>query len=282
MQSDNVTSIRQMLEQMPTEDLREMLDQELHAEPVNDDAVRMLLGILRERRKNVTVEMTPNLERAWEKYQQDTDEIWKGSRRSRIIRSWVSRAAAAAAAVLAVLLIPIVPKEAGAESLWEALVRWTTEIVEFFGPEDNEHRYIEYEFSTDNPGLQQVYDAVVELGVTDPVVPMWLPEGYELVELEIIENPASTRVHSSFISANSTIVFCVDALNADVSRMYQKIGDETNVYEYGGVIHVVFNNNATLSAIWEQPNIECLLVIDSQEETLKEILKSIYIRRSEE
>jgi len=281
MQSNNITSIRQMLEQMTTEALRDMLDQELHADPVNDDAVRMLLSILRERRKNVTVEMTPNLERAWEKYQQDTDEIWKESRRSRIIRSWVTRAAAAAA-VLIVLLIPIVPQEAGAESLWEALVRWTTEIVEFFGPEDNTHRIVPYQFQTDNPGLQQVYDAVVELGVTDPVVPMWLPEGYELVELEITENPAKTRVHSRFLHLDNETVFCVDIYNTDVSRIYQKNGDETNIYECGGVIHVVFNNNTTLSAIWEQPNIECLLVIDSQEETLKEILKSIYIRRSVE
>lgn len=278
MQSNNVTSIRQMLEQMSTEDLREMLDQELHAETVNDDSVRLLLSILRERRKTVTVEMTPNLERAWEKYQQDTDEIWKGSRRSRIIRSWVSRAAAAAA-VLAVLLVPIVPQEAGAESLWEALMRWTTEIVEFFGPQDNEHRIVQYQFQTDNPGLQQVYEAVVELGVTDPVVPMWLPEGYELVELNIIEQPASTKIHSSFKCDNSTFVFCVDIFGDDVSRLYQKTGNKTNIYEYGGVIHVVFNNNATLSAIWEQDNTECSLSVDIQEDILKEIIKSIYTRR---
>lgn len=281
MQSNNVTSIRQMLEQMSTEDLREMLDQELHAETVNDDSVRLLLSILRERRKTVTVEMTPNLERAWEKYQQDTDEIWKGSRRSRIIRSWVSRAAAAAA-VLTVLLVPIVPKEAGAESLWEALMRWTTEIVEFFGPKDNEHRIVPYQFQTDNPGLQQVYEAVVELGVTDPVVPMWLPEGYELVECEKVSFPSKTGVHSRFTYLDKEIILCIDIYSTDISRMYQKTGDETNIYEYGGVIHAVFNNNATLSAIWEQPNIECLLVIDCQEETMKEILKSIYIRRSEE
>jgi len=278
MQSNNVTSIRQMLEQMPTEDLREMLDQELHAEPVNDDAVRMLLSILRERRKTVTVEMTPNLERAWEKYQQDTDEIWKGSRRSRIIRSWVSRAAAAAA-VLAVLLVPIVPKEAGAESLWEALVRWTTEIVEFFGPEDNEHRYIEYEFSTDHPGLQQVYEAVVELGVTDPVVPMWLPEGYELVECQMFSNPAKQRVYSRFAYHDKEIIFCIDVYSTDISRMYQKTGYETNVYEYGGITHVVFNNNTTLSAIWEQKKTECSISVDIQEDILKEIIKSIYTRR---
>lgn len=281
MQSNNVTSIRQMLEQMPTEDLREMLDQELHAEPVNDDAVRMLLGILRERRKNVTVEMTPNLERAWEKYQQDTDEIWKNSRRSRIIRSWVSRAAAAAA-ILAVLLVPIVPQEAGAESLWEALVRWTTEIVEFFGPEDNEHRYIEYEFSTDNPGLQQVYDAVVELGVTDPVVPMWLPDGYELVECEKVSFPSKTGIHSRLTYLDKEVIFCVDIYNTDVSRIYQKNDGAMEKFEYGGVQHFVLNNNSKKSVVWLQNDMECLLVIDCQEKILEEILKSIYIRRTVE
>lgn len=275
MQSNNVTSIRQMLEQMSTEDLREMLDQELHAEPVNDDAVRMLLGILRERRKNVTVEMTPNLERAWEKYQQDTDEIWKGSRRSRIIRSWVSRAAAAAA-VLAVLLIPIVPKEAGAESLWEALVRWTTEIVEFFGPNDNEDRIVKYEFKTDNLGLQQVYDAVVELGVTDPVVPMWLPEGYELVELFVDKSPAVTRVHSRFVHAEHELVFYIDIYNADVSRRYQKNETAISSYEHGGMVHRIFQNFDLTAIVWSRDNVECFLSIHCQEDTLQRILKSIY------
>lgn len=276
MQSNNVTSIRQILEQMTTEALRDMLDQELHADPVNDDAVRMLLSILRERRKNVTVEITPNLERAWEKYQRDTDEIWKGSRRSRTIRSWVTRAAAAAA-VLAVLLVPIVPHETGAESLWEALVRWTTEIVEFFGPEDNTHRIVPYQFQTDNPGLQQVYDAVVDLCVTDPVVPMWLPEGYELVELEIIENPAKTRVHSRFLHLDNETVFCVDIYNTDVSRMYQKDDIDAKIYEHSGVLHQILQNYENYSVVWSRNNVECLLVIDCQEDILDEILKSIYI-----
>ena len=276
MQSNNVTSIRQMLEQMSTEDLREMLDQELHAETVNDDSVRLLLSILRERRKNVTVEMTPNLERAWEKYQQDTDEIWKDSRRSRIIRSWVSRAAAAAA-VLAVLLVPIVPKEAGAESLWEALGRWTTEIVEFFGPEDNTHRIVPYQFQTDNPGLQQVYDAVVELGVTDPVVPMWLPEGYELVECETVGYPAKYRIHSRFTHLEKEIIFCIDVNNTDVSRMYQKDDGDVKLYEHSGVLHQILQNYDNYSVIWSRNNVECLLVIDCQEDILDEILKSIYI-----
>lgn len=276
MESNNVTSIRQMLEQMTTEQLRDMLDKELHTEPVNGDSIRLLRSILQDRNKGVTVEMTPNLERAWEKYQRDTDKIWEASRRSRRIRSWAMRAAAAAA-VLALLLVPIVPQEAGAESLWDALVRWTTEIVEFFGPNDNEGRIEEYEFKTDNPGLQQVYDAVVELGVTDPVVPMWLPEGYELVEFYEEKSPAVTRIHSRFKCDEAISVFYIDIYNADVSRTYQWDEKVIASYEHSGIVHQILNNYDLMTAVWSRENIECSLSLNCQEDTLHRILKSIYM-----
>ncbi len=275
MELNNVTSIRQMLEQMTTEQLRDMLDKELHTEPVNGDSIRMILSILREREKPATVEMTPNLERAWEKYQRDTDKIWEVSRRTRRIRGWAMRVAAAAA-VLVLLLVPMVPQQAGAESLWEALVRWTTEIVEFFGPSDNDHRIVAYEFMTDNPGLQQVYDAVVELGVTDPVVPMCLPEGYELSELEIVEHPASTRIHSRFVCDENEIVYFIDIFHSDISRKYQKDDNEIGRYEYSGVVHKILKNYDISTAVWSIDNSECSLSISGQEDMIYRILKSIY------
>lgn len=274
MELNNVTSIRQMLEQMTTEQLRDMLDKELHTEPVNGDSIRLLRSILQDRNKGVTVEMTPNLERAWEKYQRDTDKIWEASRRSRRIRSWAMRAAAAA--VLALLLVPIVPQEAGAESLWDALVRWTTEIVEFFGPNDNEGRIEEYEFKTDNPGLQQIYDAVVELGVTDPVVPMWLPEGYKLAECWQDVTPSKTRIHSRFTNEEQELVFSIDIYNADVSRKYQWDENDMDFYELGGVAHQILQNLDSMSVVWSRDNVECCLSIDCQEEIIYSILKSIY------
>lgn len=275
MESNNVTSIRQMLEQLPTDTLREMLDKELHTEPVNGDSIRLIRSILQERQKQVAVEMTPGLKRAWEKYQRDTEKIWKKSRRTRKIRSWTMRAAAAAS-VLILLLVPLVPQEVGAESLWDALVRWTTEIVEFFGPNDNEGRIQEYEFKTDNPGLQQVYDAVVDLGVIDPVVPMWLPEGYELVEFYEEKTPAVTRIHSRFKCYEAICVFYIDIYNADVSRMYQWDENTIDRYEYGGIVHQILQNYDNTVVIWSRNNVECSLLLNCQEDTLNRILKSIY------
>ena len=275
MELNNVASIQQMLEQLPTDTLREMLDKELHTEPVNGDSIRLILNILRQREKTPEVVMTPALEKAWEKYQTDTDKIWEPYQRTRRIRSWAMKAAAAAA-VLGLLIVPIVPQDAGAESLWDAFVRWTTGIVEFFGPKDNADRIVEYEFNTDNPGLQQVYDAVVELGITTPVVPMWLPEGYELVEFFVDESPAVTRVHSRFTHEDGVIVYFVDIYDTEVARMYQKNDAEAQLHEYGGTHHYFINNTNTVSVVWTIDKVECFMSTTGQEDVLVKAIKSIY------
>lgn len=273
MQDKNMTSLY-ALEQLSTEQLDEMLDQELHAEPVNDEAIRMILRVLRDRETGYPVEMTAEQEAAWEKYQERSADLWKTTSRNQRIRSWLVRAASMAA-ILA-LLITILPHPAGAETFWEKLMRWTAEIVEFFGPQDNEGRLVEYEFKTNNPGLQQVYDAAVELGVNVPVVPSWLPDGSELAELKVEDFPSKKRLHAGFVNDGNSIIYYIDIYNEDVSHKYQK--DETIIdkYEYSGVDHHILQNYDKIVAVWSNNNIECSLSIDCQEDALRKILKSIY------
>lgn len=59
--------------------------------------------------------------------------------------------------------------------------------------------------------------------------------------------------------------------------------DETNylTMEYGGNIHNVMQNNEMLVAVWARDNVECSLTINSQEDMLYEILKSIYVMGDE-
>lgn len=244
---NDAASLGAMLEQMTTEELRSLLDRELHTEPVNEDAIRLIRRILRRRSQNAPVTITPELERAWAKYHKDSDAIWQESRKERRFRSWLIRGAAAAA-VLAVLVIPVFPQEVGAESLWETLTRWTAQVVEYFGPTDNEDRIVEYTFRTDHPGLQQVYDTVTEMGITVPVVPMWLPEGYELVECKVKEYASKTKTHARF-----------------------RYGE----FENDGIIYQLFRNLDQTVAVWTQNNVECSIFADCQEEVLQRILKSI-------
>ena len=92
MRENKMASLREMLLQRTTEELEEMLDKELHSETVEEDAVRIILRILREREKDVTPEISPKMEAAWKQYREDTArrraEASRVKRfRSRLIRS---------------------------------------------------------------------------------------------------------------------------------------------------------------------------------------------------
>lgn len=272
---NNAASLGGLLEQMSTEELRVLLNRELHTEPVNEDAIRLIRGILRRRSQTVEVTITPELEQAWEKYQKDSDAIWQESRKKQRLHNWLVRGAAAAA-VLAILVIPVFPQEAGAESLWQTLTRWTAQVVEYFSPTDNEGRILEYEFKTDNSGLQQVYDTVVEQGITVPVVPMWLPEGYELVECKVDEFPSKIRIHSRFENEEDSLVLKIEHHYTDVPRQYQIDENEYGFYEYSGVDHQIVQNYDKLVALWHRDDIEAMISAGCREEEVKQILRSIY------
>ena len=57
MKNYDMAGLRGMVEQMPTEQLDEMLKYELEKEPVDEAAVKLIMGILEERDQDVQVEM---------------------------------------------------------------------------------------------------------------------------------------------------------------------------------------------------------------------------------
>ena len=279
MQLNNVTSLREMLEQLSTEQLDEMLHKELGKKPIEDHAVRLIMQILREREEDHPVETTPEIEQAWEKYQSDIALIEKDNVRTRRSGRWLLRAASVAAMLC--LIVLIFPRQAEAETFWERLSRWTESIVEFFGPSENKGRIDEYEFKTDNPGIQQVYEAVVEMGVIDQVVPMWLPDGYELTEMKETSSPRRSRVYSRFTYGDSEAVLEISFLVDDKARSYHKDNTQYTMHEKNGFAFYTARNNERCIAIWTKENIECFLTIDCQEDTFKKILRSIYVMEDE-
>lgn len=276
MKKFDVTGLRGMIEQMPTEQLDEMLRFELEKEQLDESAVRMVMEVLEERDQNAPVEINDRIEAAWQKYQAYTPA--KESPRF-FLRGWPMRAVAAAAVII-LLALTVMPQSAEAEGFWERLSRWTESIFEFFVPGDEAVRN-EYVFETDNPGLQQVYDTVTALGVTDPVVPMWLPEGYELVECEVSKMPSKTVVYACFSDDINTIVIDIAIRNAESPRQYSKDEENTKTCEIADVIHNILRNEEWWTAVWTRDRLECAIYIDCQEETLYKILKSIYIMEAD-
>lgn len=270
MKNYNTTGLRGMIEQMSTEQLDEMLLHELEKESVDESAVRLIMEVLEKCDQNVPVEINPQVAAAWKKYQTHAPV----QRRPKFsIRSWPVRIAAAVAVVIALALA--VPQNAEAEGFWERLSRWTESIFEFFTPGD-EMAEQEYVFETDNPGLQQVYDAVTALGITDPVVPMWLPDGYELVECEVSELPSKTVIYACFSNGMSKATIDIAIRNTESPRQYSKDEENAIKHEIEGIDHIFLHNEEWWTAAWTRDRLECAIAMDCQEEILYKILMSIY------
>ena len=266
---DNQVNLYGLLEKLSTEQLDEMLQTELQEESVDENAVRVILRVLREREAGLRVEVDEAAQKAWAQYSKEQSVTQPAGK-----WGWARRAAAVAA-ILAVVLL-IAPTTANAERIYGMLTRWTDSIFEFFDPSDKDTNSVEYEFRTDHAGLQQVYDTVVELGVTDPVVPMWIPEEYELTEIKKIDTPRKKFLSVNFYNGHKHLVYELDLYDENASRVYPK--DEENVehYEYAGVTHQAIRNFDLWTVIWSRGPVECFITVDCQEDILQRILQSIY------
>ena len=271
MRDNNALGLRKELEQLSTLGLDNMLLEELHNEDADPEKVRLILAVLQEREKDMPIEVTEAEQTAWQRFLSHKDAPSdKPAKRP----NWML--SAASIAVVLGLLLATVSYEVGAEDVWGRLVRWTDSVIEFFSPEVSSGGQQEYEFRTDHPGLQQVYDAVTKMGVTEPVVPMWIPEGYELVQCKETDTRVKTTLMVAFQNGDKILNFSTAVYWEDAVNRYQKDETEVRIIEIGNVEFYITRNHDMRVAIWVVENIECFISVDCREEELVRILHSIY------
>lgn len=261
------------LEQLSVQQLEEMLRQELNKQQPEGDTVRQILAELRTRTEPVDTQ-SPAVQAAVRKFKAD-EEAWQKRRRHQACRKWLAGVLSAAAVLCVVLLA--VPGAANAESIWERLARWTETVFAFFSSEDDQS---DDTYVTDHPGLQQVYDAVTELGITQPVVPTWLPEEYELSKLSVHQQPAKARIYAKFNAGTNLIAYTINENQDYAVTQYSKDEEGIETYENGGIIHYILRNGNRITAIWNTESIECSVCVEGQEEVLYQIIDSIYEREA--
>lgn len=267
MKELNNASLRDALEKLSTSQLDAMLRAELEKEPPDEYAVRLILKVLREREADYPVETNAQIDRAWDEYEQKTTPKGIG----------VSHRILKAAAVLLVVgtLLFSLPQEVKAGSIFDRIAAWTDSIFELFSP-GADRIQTEYVFQTDHPGLQELYDTVTGLGVTVPVVPMWMEEGYVLKECKVVETPICTKVVAIFMFGDKEALFSIYIYSQNVESEYHKNYPDTEQFESDGVFHNIFQNEGLWTAVWTKGNVECSIVIDCQEDILHKMIKSIY------
>ena len=257
-------------EQMPTEELDRVLQAELRKEHPDENVVLPILRTLELRETGKPEESSPDLHATTEQFSKHDTYTGRNDHR----RAWITGIAALAAVVCIVAMA--LPKTVGADSILDVLYRWTSGIFEFFTPEqDATDPPVEYVFETDNPGLQQLYDKMTELGVSKEVVPTWLPEGFVLIELNELLLPSGNRVHGDF-QDGSAVILLTYRITTDISPQVEKEDLCIEVFDIGGVAHFIVENESNFSVTWMVDGVECLLNANVAREELYTIIKSIY------
>ena len=261
-------SSRENLERLPTPELDGMLRQELEKEQPDKDTVRQILEVLRLREADFPVQDSPEIRAAWHEYERKTGP--KGFAFGGALPK------VAAVVILCGLMLFAMPRQARAENFFERIAAWSENVFELLDRWNRGGEPKEYVFRTDHPGLQELYDTVAGLGVTSPVVPMWLDGRYELEYCMKIVTPTNTKITASFLFDNRCVMYELNIYSDSVPREFHKNETDAEKYESSGIIHYVFRNRDTLTAVWTRDNLECSIFAECPEDELYQILDSIY------
>lgn len=157
----------------------------------------------------------------------------------------------AAAAMLVIIIGGSLTARAMGFDLWGIIARWTQETF-YFGnavrPEDDEQPCA---------SLQAVLD---EWRITAELVPTWLPEGYEEVDVQKEETPLQLRITARYQSGEKKI--CIRIVNylSGAPVQVEQSDSLIEVYPSNNVDYYIFSNYEELKAVWINGEYECYII----------------------
>lgn len=267
------------LEVLSDEALKTRLREELDKERIDGETVRTMVHILLRRDAANSQGVPADIKEAWESSQEEIEREQRPSGRMNTRIIWQLGKIAAIAAALCVVVFTV-PQALGAKNIVQLIARWSDTTFQFVRPGETTADQIEYVFITDHPGLEEIHSTVAELGVAVPVVPTWVPSGYEMTELTVSEKHGKKKAYARLESTNNSVVLLYYFLGNDDGKHMRivKDGFKGEVREIDGIIHYYLSNNEERVVTWLNDGIECTISADVDNETIMKILKSIYLK----
>lgn len=182
-----------------------------------------------------------------------------------------------AAAIVVCLVVFALPPALGYESFFKMLGEWTSDTF-YFTPNaqpTGETQTGEFPPPKEYQSLQEALD---DYGVTEHLVPAWIPDGYVLDEVFACTSPVSDKVEFRAFYENGEALLSVLYVKRSTpgSGIYERDETEVEIYEKGGIQHYIFENLGRFVCAWYDGNIECSIALDTNREDLKKMIDSIY------
>lgn len=273
-------------DKLSTEELREIIRQDsmlAEDEESDMDAILYIMGVLANREKEENV---VDVKAAWQSFKgnycpydsveplyqfDDADEHKKA--KATIHRHWrkpLTKIVSIAAAICLILLTGTVTAYALGYNLWGAIAVWTQDTFGFYS-QDRLQRQQPF------PNLAAALSAY---GIQDPLVPTWLPDGFEEDTLKITEDPKGvTFVSNCKVASNDIIVQITSYSSGNASNtIYETVGEKIRLYEVNGIEHYIMPISKQTRVLWICNNNECSIRCSLQDEDIYRMIDSIYER----
>lgn len=124
--------------------------------------------------------------------------------------------------------------------------------------------------------LQELQELLLDKGITQNIIPKYVPEGYEKIENKVSERPQYTKLYCLLrCEDNSEIIFSY-ILYEEKGKLIEKDPEnEPEEYEVNGVTYYIMSNFGEYCADWSVDNIDCSIFGLSSREELIKMLDSI-------
>lgn len=273
--SENLNRDFSKYEAMSTEELEEILRLDAEApEGAQSDTelVLYILEVLASRRN--TNNITGNTaQEAWESFQQNymPEEPQKSVETKKPVL-WTRRLAAAAAVVALLIFIPISARALTLEEMWDIFARWAKETFSFVSGESTE---VSEPMSDDQREFTSLQEMLAAEKRDSSIVPTWIPEGFELAQIEKDSSPIQEIYTVRYMNGNSIIRIQVTSYLSDDKQKHEIENDPVEIYAHNWIDYYIFENEGQLRAFWMVDSYECDISGDISIDELKMMIDSI-------
>lgn len=295
-------------ERMSTESLAELLRLDIQAseeDALDMEAILYIMEVIEKREKDHPSGLypIPNVDAAWETFQtkyrpyltdgrplydfdgDDMDEPEQDSTPppkeggGRGLR-WLGRMFILAAALVIILTISAY---AAGYDLWGAIAQWGHDTFTFASESDPATENVDKSFPSNQAEYSSLQEALDAYGVTTPLAPTWIPDGFSLDEVVVAEGSldGSMRFQAFYVNEDKYLSIYVLTMhdNAGIDHsMWEKDNAHAIEIEISGTTFYLIENDEDPVLVWQDGSFEGCIYGDVTSEILISMAKSIYKR----
>lgn len=260
---------------METAALEEILRQDAEAPEGEESDLELILyvmEVLAERRKTSGEFTGKTAEEAYQSFIQHylpEVEALEYKKRHPMLRL---RRMAAAAAVVAVIFVGSFTAKAFGVEIWNIVATWAEET---FHLGDASHVEIGRPDPEDESQYTSLQQALIENNCDASIVPTDIPDGYDLVSVDVLVNPMRKKCVATYDNGEKRLKITVQSYLDGYPEQIEHSDGLAEVYECDGIAFYLFSNLELSQAVWVNGSYECVISGELTIEELKTMIDSI-------